>query len=410
MTVDVEGSTTDLEGRPKPQGYGYVREAAVPMVNGSKIMYQGHDRQVNSVVYFKNGSDPITHGTAHASLAALDAATVAAGTVDYYLGSSSDGFYFRIGTGDSENGPDRLVTCTFEGDVDPDDGYVESAAYLMLRIAKRRGGLVDAQIDTDAFDALHTLNTSRCGIFITEEMTVGDALDMLANSVGAWWGFTEAGILTCGRLDLPLASDAPDITLTQGDIAETDTPIEELELDAASGGIPARNVILNYGPIYGVQQPGELVGGASAGTREYFRQQYRRLDDADSAIAAAHPHSEEVEFTSLIIDRANALTERARLAAIYGDEQQRFRVPVVTSRLVADDLGVARIGGKVLLLTEIEGLGHGRLYVILGIIPDWDRGRTVLDLWGGVLATGYTDTFDDSVLIQDGDDYQFPSD
>ena len=50
------------------------------------------------------------------------------------------------------------------------------------------------------------------------------------------------------------------------------------------------------------------------------------------------------------------------------------------------------------------------LYVILGVIPDWDRGVTVLDLWGGVLATGYTDTFDDSVLIQDGADYLFPSD
>src|SRR5690606_10515146 len=114
-----------------------------------------------------------------------------------------------------------------------------------------------------------------------------------------------------------------------------------------NGGIPARNVILNYGPIYGVQQPGELVGGASAGTREYFRQQYRRLDDPDTDIATAHLHSAEIEFTSLIIDRANAVTERARLAAIYGQALYRFRVPVPTQRLVADDLGVARIGGKV---------------------------------------------------------------
>ncbi|HEY9568043.1 MAG TPA: hypothetical protein VIR38_08125, partial [Thalassobaculum sp.] len=66
--------------------------------------------------------------------------------------------------------------------------------------------------------------------------------------------------------------------------------------------------------------------------------------------------------------------------------------------------------GKVLLLTVYPGLGHGRLYVILGIIPDWDRGITVLDLWGGVLATGYSDDFDDDVLIQGGADYQFPSD
>ena len=403
--TDVEGSTTDLEGRPKGQGYGYVPEAACQMVNSGKLMFLLHDRQINSIAYAKNGSDPITVGTAHASLAALDAATVAAGTCDYYLGSSSVGAYARLGTS-----PDRMVTFTFEGDVDATDGYVQSAAYLMLRIAKRRGGLVDAEIDTAAFTALHTMNTSRCGLFITEEITVGQALDMLANSIGAWWGFTAAGLLTCGRLDLPLAGDTPDITLTQDDLVDPDTPIEELVLDGTNGGIPARNVILNYGPIFGVQQPGELVQGASAGTREYFRQQYRRLDSPDAGVATAHLHSEEIEFTSLIIDRANAVTERARLATIYGAERQRFRAPVTTSRLTADDLGETSIGGKVLLLTDHKGLGHGRLYVILGVIPDWDRGVTVLDLWGGVLATGYTDTFDDSVLIQDGADYLFPSD
>src|SRR3546814_17582449 len=43
-----------------------------------------------------------------------------------------------------------------------------------------------------------------------------------------------------------------------------------------------------YGTIYGVPQPGELVGGASAGTREYFRKQYRRLDDLDDDVATAN--------------------------------------------------------------------------------------------------------------------------
>src|SRR3546814_6774311 len=126
-------------------------------------------------------------------------------------------------------------------------------------------------------------------------MTVGEALDMLANSIGAWWGFTADGLLTCGRLDLPLAGDTPDITLTQDDLSDPDTPIEALVLDQTNGGIPARNAILRYGPIYGVQQHGELVGGASAGTREYFRQQYRRLDDPDDDVATAHPHSADIE-------------------------------------------------------------------------------------------------------------------
>src|SRR3546814_1812276 len=95
MTVDVEGSTTDLEGRPKGQGYGYVPEAPCQMVNSGKLMFLLHDRQSNAIAYAKNGSDPITVGTAHASLAALDAATVAAGTSDYYLGSAADGAYAR---------------------------------------------------------------------------------------------------------------------------------------------------------------------------------------------------------------------------------------------------------------------------------------------------------------------------
>src|SRR3546814_12862542 len=107
MTVDVEGSTTDLEGRPKGQGYGYVPEAPCQMVNSGKLMFLLHDRQSNAIAYAKNGSDPITVGTAHASLAALDDATVAAATSDYYLGSPAHG----PAPGPSPS-PDRPVTFT----------------------------------------------------------------------------------------------------------------------------------------------------------------------------------------------------------------------------------------------------------------------------------------------------------
>src|SRR3546814_12072713 len=125
MTVDVEGSTTDLEGRPKGQGYGYVPEAPCQMVNSGKLMFLLHDRQSNAIAYAKNGSDPIPVGTPHASLAALAAATVAAGTYAYYHGSSPDRPYPRLGPG-----PDRPVTFPFQGHVDPDDSNVESAAKI----------------------------------------------------------------------------------------------------------------------------------------------------------------------------------------------------------------------------------------------------------------------------------------
>src|SRR3546814_20177151 len=121
-----------------------------------------------------------------------------------------------------------------------------------------------------------------------------------------------------------------------------------------------------YGPIYGVQQPGELVGGASAGTREYFRQQYRRLDDPDDDVATAHPHSEEIEFTSLIIDRAAAVTERARLAAIYGEERQRFRAPVPTGPPVADPPGEARVGRPEERTGGKEWVSTGRWWGVAG--------------------------------------------
>ena len=85
---------------------GQVFNISPPLVNTSKLTYQISHKAINAIDAVYVGGATVTAGSSHASLAALQAATVTGGTYDYYLGSGSAGAYFRLGSS-----PTQQVTC-----------------------------------------------------------------------------------------------------------------------------------------------------------------------------------------------------------------------------------------------------------------------------------------------------------
>ena len=137
----VEGVEDDLQGKPKPRCYGQVFNVSPPFVNTSKLVYQVHDGLIEEIVNVYDRGVVLTKGSSRASLATLLSTAPTAGEWDYYLGSSEDGAYFRLGSS-----PSGAITADVQGDKFG-GVYRTTVGDLVKSIAARDGGITE-------FDAL----------------------------------------------------------------------------------------------------------------------------------------------------------------------------------------------------------------------------------------------------------------
>ena len=95
----VEGTEDDIKGLYKPEFWGKRLHIPVVLVNTSKNTYQiSRGSLISLDEVYVQGAATWTPGTQHATLADLQAATVASGEYDYYLGDDGDGSYLRLGS------------------------------------------------------------------------------------------------------------------------------------------------------------------------------------------------------------------------------------------------------------------------------------------------------------------------
>lgn len=370
LPAGVEGVEGDLKGRSKPRLYGECEALPVPLVNTSKLAYQISDMRVQAITVqaIDDQGVAITAGTTHASLSALMAATVTAGQYDAYLGSTSDGAYVRLGSA-----PNGIVTA------DATEGTNDAArtvAQIVRRILTGPGGLTDSDLDLDSFTALDTANSAVVGLWTgTDDMTVGDALDTLCASVGAFWTVDADGKFAVGRLDAPAPLESV-ATLTDEDILQ-----DGFELVVPSDterGIPTYRVIVEYGRIHHVFSDADMAGSVSQADRARLKQEYRRTDpDDDAAVLLKHPLSKELVITTQLRTLAAAETERDRLAGLYGVEREIAVVPVS-----ADTGAGIGINETVTLESARFGWASGKDFRLIGRIHEYARARVTLIFWG----------------------------
>jgi hypothetical protein len=89
-----------------------------------------------------------------------------------------------------------------------------------------------ADLDAVSFAAFKILCPQKLSIYLTEQITFAELLDRLVLSVGGWWGFSEDGLLTLGRLDLPSA-DTPTYSFINDDVARRSMKISRRILPRA---------------------------------------------------------------------------------------------------------------------------------------------------------------------------------
>lgn len=368
---DIEGTADDLKGKVKPWGRGVLFEVPPAYVNTGKLMFQAHDGEADSIDAVYLGGNGATEGSAQASQAALEGATVTAGTYDYWLGGS----VFRL-----ETEPQKQVTCDITiGDTAADRTAARIAEYLVGTV----GPIASGDITAADITALDTANSAEIGYWTADEgRTIAEALDEVCRAVGAYWWFDRLGAFRVVRLEDPSSGTAgitlrlPGLGVSMG---ASDAKIVDYEF--LDPGLPVWRLTLGYRRIELVQTGG-LAGAAldDEGRAAYLAEQYRATDPAsDSAVQTKHPQARDIRIDTRIVTAAAAATERDRRLTLLKADRQKVRVTVAIedSQVAATDLGKI-----VEVKMDRYGLGSGKKLLVIGQELDLRRSRADLILWG----------------------------
>ena len=354
-----EGTVDDLKGQRKPKLYGKVFNVSPPMVNSSLLTFQVNSGPAAvSAVYDK--AVALDFHADYASLAALEAATVPSGE---YSTCSTLGL-FRLGS--SHVG---TVTC------DATTGS-EYLADILGAIA------TDAGVTMSSADitALRVANSALGGVYFQDSGTEANSgttalqlLDEVAQSLGAWYGFDQAGVLRCSRVVTPTGTPAAEFGPSNIITLEQVTASDELS------GLPTWKVSVLWKKFYTVQQDGDIAGSVTIARRGELAQEYRTAVATDTDTQSIYPNARELTRTTALISESDAQAEASRLLSLFKIQRRTY---TATVRWEAELTTTLDIGQVVSVTFPRFGLQAGKLLLITGLTLDLRSKRAELSLWG----------------------------
>lgn len=350
----------DLKGKNKPVCWGKVFNIVPPCVNTSKLIYQANDGVVADIPAVYDRGASITKGTDYATGTLLQAAAPGAGT---YITCFAEGF-FRLGSS-----PTGMITA------DVTQGATSAnrtAAQILQAIVTGSGGVSSGDVTAADITALDSANSAEVGWWSFDASTCNAALDAIANSVGAYWGFDRLGKFRCARLEAP--SGTPVANLQRADIIK----IDRVATNDAGRGVPAWKVRLNY-KKYGTAQTSDIAGSVTDAVRADLAQAWRNVESSDAAILTRHLLAPILDFDTLLIDATAAQTECDRRLTLYKAERARY-----DARIALDSALVASIdlGAVVSVTLPRFGMSGGKLLRVIGLRPDLRLNLLDITFWG----------------------------
>ncbi len=353
----LEGTADDLKGQTKPRLFGRGVNIPAPCVNTAKLTYQVSDGALASVEGVYDRGAALSFSSDHATSALLQAATVAGGT---FVTCLAEG-YLRLGAA-----PAGAVS------VDATQGTTAAArtAGQVLKALALAAGVDTAFVSAVDVAALSAAGEPQLGLWLSGDETFASAMDQVAGSIGAYYGFDPSGLLRMGRLVAP--GGLPVLSLDDADLLDIE------RRPARDGDLPTWSYTVRHSKLWSVQGS-DLASGVSPARRGYLASEFRAEKAEDPAVKAQHLLAAEEIADSLLTTAADAAAEAARRLALFKVHRDFFDVTVPAGLLATPDL---RIGTVVRLSNPRFGLSAGRLFVLLGLKPELARNRATLTLWG----------------------------
>jgi enamine deaminase RidA (YjgF/YER057c/UK114 family) len=353
----LDGVPGDLQGKVRPLAYGQVFNASPPMVNTSRLIYE--TGVCNSVDAVYDGASPLTAGAVYTSQSDMETNAPASGAYRAWL----VGGYIRLGLQ-----PVNELTADLTAGA---NAAARTVAQTIKALALA-AGLSAGEISAADVTSLDTANSAVVGIWLNDaNTTFANAMDQIAASIGAWYGFDGTGTLRMGRLTAP--SGTPVTTLYDyhyQDGIERRPPRDN--------GTPVWSVTVNHTKSWTVQKSG-LTGSATAVRRSFVTQEYRSANVQDATVKTQWRLSGALEVDGLLTTTADATAETARLLAIHKVRRDVFDVPVDISLLTSSGL-------RIMDVVAVQGgrfnMNPARLFRVMGISLNLDRSTVIFTVWG----------------------------
>lgn len=331
---------------------------------------------------------PVAYGTIfNATPVLIDAAThkyqvaQASGTVSEVrdngvaVGITDNG----DGTFTLTSAPAGQITCDFAE-------ATTTAGGIISALAVDSTALVSGDIDATTFGAFDTDVPYDLGIYIAERRNVIEAMDEVANSVGAWYGFDRAGLLQIGQLDTPgttytMAIDAEDM------VAFSFMPVRFIQ--------PAEYIRFGYAKNYTRQQSG-LAGSLSETELALYAADFSSASyttDAGSFSAGTGPFAYTPapytpdQIKSLISNSTDATTEVTRQATLWSRLKGIYKFTMFAKGYELD------IGDTVQITHSRHGFSAGKTAIVTAIADKDIGGKMRVDVEVFTTVTEYVPHF-----------------
>jgi hypothetical protein len=347
-----------LAKSPKPLLYGQVFNIAPIMVNSSKLTYQINDGAIAAVSNVYDKGIALTFHADEPNVADLEAHDPPSGKYTTCLALG----YIRVGSV-----PTGLLTC------DATQGAASSNRTVaqVLKAMALKAGIASGDINASDVTALDTANNSVIGIWIDGADSAMVAMDKVAQSIGAYFGFDALGVLRMGLFTAPTGSATLEIDINNI------LSIEHGRTNDTDKGIPAWRVNLTYQKNYSVQDF-DLAGAVTAARRSVLSLPALTKSAEDTAIKTQYALAPTIEKESLLVDATAAQTEATRLLNLYKTSRDLYTVTIALDLTTT----LPDLNNIINITINRFGLNSGKLFKIIGIESDYSKNRATLTLWG----------------------------
>jgi hypothetical protein len=334
--------TAEIEGRPIPALYGICRNVTPVLVVPASLIFQVHFGRIFAVSAVYDRGVALVFDADYANYAALAAATIAGGKYGTCLAEGT----FRLGSS-----PSFPVTADVQGDatvaVADGGGYVGSPVLIAKRILLDRGGLALAELDVDAMDATFAVSAGASGMYFTDSVTVEEAISAVCRGAFLRWGQNRDGTIGIWRIAPP---SNPAFIIGIAHMLEDPSvlPLPE-SVDPCLWRVTA-GYQRNWTPM----TDADIAGSVGAAQRQFLRQQWRRVIEADTDRLARNLLARQIELPTMYDQENVASTLALNLLTLF---DQGRRLIEITIPAGAHSLG----------LRDVEQLVHPRFGLAGGV-------------------------------------------
>ncbi|MCK9621988.1 MAG: hypothetical protein M0R47_15820 [Methylobacter sp.] len=349
----IDGTADDIKGDVKPKFFGSIFNAEPVLVNTSKLIYQINNGNFNTVsAVYVRGNAVTYSGTNRANNSAMQTTAPAAGTYDT---CSSEGL-IRLGTA-----PDGLVTMdVYRGATAAN----RTTAQIMSTIASNMG-ITAYAADVTALDAI---NSNVIGLYVNDTRSASDALDEVAQSIGAYYYFDHVGQFRMGQLTDPYVKSPVDY-LYDYDM------IDIKRVNSRDINIPAYRIVYNY-LLNETVQTTDIAGAVTAARKSWLARKYRTVISEDTAVLTWYLTSKPYQVNSRLTVASEAATEAARLLALHSAGNCIIEVTIDIDRFNYNLMDTISVTYNKL------GLAGGPSFSLIGYTLSSSDNTAILSLWG----------------------------